>query len=312
MITDKAAVPSQTEHRFASLQVCRYLVNNHPWNNALNCIGRKVKMAAQFQIMSDLHLEAPVAYVSFEIPVRAPYLALLGDVGDSRGTGLIDFLSLQLKKFEIVFFLLGNHEPYHSSWADVKKRVNVFAKAVTQRKKNGEQLGKFIFLDQTRYDISEYVTVLGCTLHSYILDHQLESVNMGHNDFCNIEDWDVRLHRETHLSDLKWLNEQVRSISQTEPKRKIVILSHHCPVVGDPANNPRYTKSPSNSGFSTDLSAEECWTNPNVKLWAFGHTHFNCDYKDEKTGKQVMTNQKGTHSAGARGLPFKKERVVTI
>ena len=59
----------------------------------------------------------------------------------------------------------------------------------------------------------------------------------------------------------------------------------------------------------TNLEREECWTNPRVKMWAFGHTHFNCDFEDKLDGetgtetstetstgtrtKRVVANQKG-------------------
>jgi hypothetical protein len=45
--------------------------------------------------------------------------------------------------------------------------------------------------------------------------------------------------------------------------------------------------------------------NPRVKMWAFGHTHFNCDFEDKLDGetgtetsagtrtKRVVANQKG-------------------
>jgi Calcineurin-like phosphoesterase len=267
-------------------------------------------MAAQFQILSDLHLETPPAYDVFSIPTRAPYLALLGDIGDFSKAGLMNFLTEQLAKFEIVFFLLGNHEPYHGSWSDVKAKLTAFARGIAQRRTKEQNLGQFVFLDQTRYDINNYVTVLGCTLYSNILDDQLEHVSFGLNDFYHIEDWDVHLHRKEHQSDLKWLNERVRSISESEPQRKIVILSHHSPVFGGQATNPKHAKSLYTSGFSTDLSAEQCWTNPAVKLWAFGHTHYNCDYKDQKTGKRVMTNQRGYYFAQSVG--FDAEKVVTI
>jgi Calcineurin-like phosphoesterase len=267
-------------------------------------------MAVQFQILSDLHLESPPAYDIYEIPPRAPYLALLGDIGNSISNGLIDFLAKQLTKFEIVFLLLGNHEPYHGSWQDVKARVNAFSKTVVKRRANGEALAQFVFLDQTRYDVSEYVTVFGCTLHSHVLDDQLEHVSFGLNDFYLIKDWDVPAHRQAHLSDLRWLNEQVRSISRSDPHRKIVILSHHCPVFGGQASDPKHAKSLYTSGFSTDLSAEDCRTSASVKVWAFGHTHFNCDYSDAKTGKRVMTNQRGYYFAQSPG--FDAEKVVTV
>jgi Calcineurin-like phosphoesterase len=267
-------------------------------------------MAVQLQILSDLHLEAPAAYDVYKIPPRAPYLALLGDIGDSRSVGLIDFIAQQLTKFQIVFFVLGNHEPYHGSWSAVKARLKAFADGIAQRRKKEKSLGQFVFVDQTRFDISDTVTVLGCILYSYILDEQLEHVSFGLNDFYHIEDWDVHLHRQAHQSDLQWLNDQVRQISESEPQRKIVILSHHSPVFGGQATDPKHAKSLLSSGFSTDLSAEECWTNSNVKVWAFGHSHFNCDYKDEMTGKRVMTNQRGYYFAKSPG--FDVEKIVTV
>jgi Calcineurin-like phosphoesterase len=269
-------------------------------------------MAAFFQIMSDLHLENPAsAYSIYTIPPRAPYLALLGDIGDSAKPGLTEFLLRQLPNFEIVFFLVGNHEPYHSSWAVVKAKMTAFEKGITQRRKNGAKIGRFVFLDQTRYDISSYVTVLGCTLYSNILDQQLETVSMGLNDFYHIDGgWDVHKHRRAHAADLQWLNEQVRSISQEDPKRKIIIMTHHSPVYGGLATNPRHAGSMLASGFATDLSTEQCWRNPSVKVWAFGHTHFNCDYRDEGTRKRVVTNQKGYYFAQAAG--FDEEKVVQV
>jgi hypothetical protein len=130
------------------------------------------------------------------------------------------------------------------------------------------------------------------------------------NDFYHFKDWDVHLHRQAHSSDLKWLNKQVCSVSQAEPDRRIVIFTHHSPVFGGQAADLKDTKSSFTSEFSTDLSGEECWNNPRAKLWAFGHTHYNCDFKDETTGKRIMTNQRGYYLAQAGG--FYKEKVVTV
>lgn len=47
---------------------------------------------ASFQILSDLHLEAPKAYDLFDIVPKAPYLALLGDIGNVKDDGLFIFL----------------------------------------------------------------------------------------------------------------------------------------------------------------------------------------------------------------------------
>jgi uncharacterized protein (DUF779 family) len=59
-----------------------------------------------------------------------------------------------------------------------------------------------------------------------------------------------------------------------------------------------------------DLSAQPCWITPAVKLWAFGHTHFNCDFVDGRSGKRVLTNQRGYARSQSEG--FDVEKVVKI
>ena|SRR5579859_561396 len=74
------------------------------------------------QVMSDLHLESGSGYDTFVIEPRAPYLALLGDIGNTRDDKLYKFFETQLRRFQKVFFLLGNHEPYYSSFPKSKEK----------------------------------------------------------------------------------------------------------------------------------------------------------------------------------------------
>lgn len=254
----------------------------------------------RIQVLSDLHLEAPSAYDIFDIPPGAPYLALLGDIGNTKDDALFTFLEAQLRRFEIVFFLLGNHEPYHSNWTLAREKVKKFALEMNDRNETG--LGKFIFLDQTRYDISTEVTVLGCTLYSNVTEAQKEHVSFGLNDFYHIEDWSVEAHCEAHRGDLDWLNDQVAQIAMAEPQRKIVVFTHHSPTVDARAVDPNRANSPISSGFVTDLAAEECWRSPSVCTWAFGHTHYNCDFVEEETGKRVIANQRGYYFSQAKAF----------
>jgi hypothetical protein len=86
--------------------------------------------SVQFQLLSDLHLETPLIrpqYTTFKIPPRSRYLALLGDIGYATSPALFDFLQKQLQNFQIVFFLLGNHEPYGTTFPAAKARFAAFA-----------------------------------------------------------------------------------------------------------------------------------------------------------------------------------------
>ncbi|KAK2811165.1 hypothetical protein FQN50_002262 [Emmonsiellopsis sp. PD_5] len=265
---------------------------------------------SQIQILSDLHLESPPSYDQFSITPHAPHLALLGDIGWVKEPGLFDFFRRQLASFETVFFLLGNHEPYFSSWPRARAQLRSFEDEMNQQFQQGEIRGRFVFLDRARYDLSQSVTILGCTLHSNITSEQDHRVRYGTIDFYRILDWSVEGHREAHREDLAWLNEQVDSMSCSEPERKIVILTHHSPCLDRRAMDPRHARSAVSSAFVTDVSNEACWKSQSVKVWAFGHTHFNCDYEDKEAGKRFVTNQRGSHFGLSKG--FDEGKVIRV
>ncbi|KUJ14450.1 uncharacterized protein LY89DRAFT_589772 [Mollisia scopiformis] len=244
------------------------------------------------QIASDLHLEAPKSYDLFNIIPKAPCLALIGDIGCIKDREYLTFLEKQLRNFKIVFLILGNHEPYHSDWESTKRKLKQFERDIGTKHQK-ENLGSLIFMDQTRYNISPNITVLGCTLFSNVLPSQAKDVSFGLNDFYNIDGWTVEEHTQSHIADFQWLNAQVKSIAELEPKREIIILTHYSPTIAPKATDPAHSQSKISSGFSTDLSGEFCWTSGNVKAWAFGHTHFNCDFVDGVNAKRVLTNQRG-------------------
>lgn len=258
-----------------------------------------------FQILSDLHFEAANHYDEFHIPPRAPYLALLGDIGnfEKHEARYTAFLRRQLARFRAVLLVLGNHEQHRSNWYFVKKTLERLQAAVQERRQRGEALGEFVLLDQTRYDIDvdgdgdgegpaggERVTVLGCTLFSHIPPKAKKAVSKRVGDFRCIRAWDCDLHNAAHASDLQWLNAQIQALQGSG--HKAVVLTHYSPTIDDRAVEPRYRCNAVRSNYATDLRLHPVWQSEVVKLWSFGHTHFNCDFMDQ-TGKRVYTNQRG-------------------
>lgn len=82
----------------------------------------------RLQLLSDLHLEierGDTPLYTYDFPQTAPNLALLGDVGWTRDDRLFDWLDIQLARFERVFFVPGNHEPYGSSL--VSQSASIFS-----------------------------------------------------------------------------------------------------------------------------------------------------------------------------------------
>ncbi|OHW95871.1 ser thr protein phosphatase [Colletotrichum incanum] len=159
---------------------------------------------ASIQIVSDLHLSHR-HYDNYHIAPKAPYPALLGDIGCVKDAGFISFLDRQLSEFRAVFHVLGNHEPYGSSWDDIRERLHTFQETNQQRRREDASaaLGEYVLMYQREYSMLDAnITVLGCTLFSHIPNSKLTTVSNGLNDFRAIDDWTVEEHCKRHNEDL--------------------------------------------------------------------------------------------------------------
>jgi hypothetical protein len=262
------------------------------------------------QIVSDLHLEVPVSYDAFDIPPRAPYLALLGDIGNvaKHKLDFFGFLRRQLRQFRVVLFVPGNHEAYHSTWQETQVMLCDFESEVL----GDTSLGKFVLLDHAAFripDSSRNIIMLGCSLFSFVPPEYEQHVSIGLNDFSNIGGWTVKAHNAAHKRSLEWLNARVAKLEQ-ENDVEIVILTHWSPSQDPRAVEARYRGSPITSAFSTDLAGERCFRSGKVKLWAFGHTHYNVDFLFERDGAagplRLLANQRGSYFAQAKSFDVEK------
>ena len=273
--------------------------------------------------MSDLHFEtSPIGapYADLEIRPQCTWLVLLGDINLVTYPPFFSYIDRQLRQFETVFYVLGNQEYSHGGeYAEAVDALHDFENNLARRRtweseniENSERLGNFVFLERTRYDCSKYLTILGCTLFSDIKTEQPDSSLVHFPDSLWDMMWHRCIHQELHDRDLHWLNSEVSAIASNEPQRSIIIFTHYSPTTLNAARDPRYRKGPiqRHPALMTDLSDEICWTCPQVKLWAFGQTHFNCDFTDPQTGKRVFTNQRG-YPQTAR-LTFDPEKVVEV
>ncbi|KAG6876118.1 hypothetical protein C0992_000914 [Termitomyces sp. T32_za158] len=205
----------------------------------------------KIQILSDLHLEIErtsstpgCEFYSYDIPVRAENLALLGDIGWTVDDRLFEWLEVQLKLFKTVFFVSGNHD----------------------------------------------LTILGCTLWSALNPDDLDILSWSLTDFRRINSFNPDAYVDLHKADLAWLNSTIASIARDEPERHIVVFTHHAPTK-DGTGDPKFNDGPTDSAFVTELTGEECWESRKIKLWAFGHTHWCCDF--DRNGIRVYANQRG-------------------
>ncbi|KAG6893421.1 hypothetical protein C0992_010046 [Termitomyces sp. T32_za158] len=166
------------------------------------------------------------------------------------------------------------------------ERLNAFA-----TKTNADpSLGTFVYLNRTRHDISPDLTILGCTLWSALNPDDLDILSWSLTDFRRINSFNPDAYVDLHKTDLAWLNSTIASIARDEPERHIVVFTHHAPTK-DGTGDPKFNDGPTNSAFVTELTGEECWESRKIKLWAFGHTHWCCDF--DRKGIRVYANQRG-------------------
>ncbi|KAF8653548.1 hypothetical protein AX16_003911 [Volvariella volvacea WC 439] len=252
--------------------------------------------ALRIQLLSDLHLEIERFpredsddLYKYSFPAKAKMLALLGDIGWTRDDRLFEWIRIQLTKFKTIFFVRGNHEAYRSTIAESEERLTQFATTIEKERETSSKLGRFVFLNRTRFDISKTVTILGCTLWASLNPDDLEILRWALSDFRTIADFNPTVYRFLHEQDLAWLNSTVQQIANDEPDRRLVIFTHHAPTVLG-TSDPMYLDGPTSSGYATELVEQPCWGS-NVKVWAFGHTHWCCDFVRE--GVRVVSNQRG-------------------
>lgn len=276
----------------------------------------------RFQIISDLHLETPLSSPAYEyfsgpsnFPLEADNIFLLGDIGLISDTQpLLNFLRSLLRRSALlkVFYVLGNHEPYRMTLENALDKASSWETTLTK-----EFGPRFHLLNRTRIDISPTLTLLGCTLWSQIPaahQHEVAAALKDINEKHGIWDRSILDHNADHAVDLAWLNETVTAIENNESDREVIILTHHSPTTDPRANNKRFPpERVMNSAFRTDLSGERCWRSSNVKVWAFGHTHFSTQFVHacgEGKRKLVVSNQKGYAYEEGKGIWGMKPVVI--
>lgn len=225
--------------------------------------------SGKIQIISDIHLE----YISNvkDIPIikkYAPYLAILGDIGDAYKPNYEYFLKLQSEQFEKIFIVLGNHCFYN------KKKT--YLEILNQIKEVISRFNNIILLNQDTYDISENTTLIGCTLWCDIDPN----IQFAINDFRYItlsinktndhrESLDIDTYKKWHFSDLEFIKKSIEYFKNTN--KKLIILTHHAPsrIMAGKYFNSKY-----DSAFTNDL--EYLFINP-IIAFASGHIHSNVD-----------------------------------
>ncbi|KAF2181354.1 hypothetical protein K469DRAFT_262313 [Zopfia rhizophila CBS 207.26] len=274
-----------------------------------------------FQIISDLHLSHDFQYLTFHIPVTAPYLILAGNIGRLIDyEAYLSFLIRRSQLYERVFLVLGSLE-FHG--------IDIPAGLELGRKMEAEDRlkGKLVLLDRRRFDIPDTsISLLGCTLWSRIPSSAESAVRKKIPEFDKeqgIKDWSVAKHNAVHQIDLKWLKGEVdanrrfagsftstpdsnafggltdsyTSSPSSSGNRTLIVITSFAPELRD-ALQPWQIDSPWSSAYGTELLRGWDWSG--VKLWVCGSTGRTGEFK--KYGVKVVSNQRGMVGEEVKGL----------
>ena len=265
----------------------------------------------QFQVLSDLHLDHESQYLTFHIPVAAPYLILGGNIG--RLADYDDYLSFLVRRcnlHEKVYLVLGALEFHGIGWMEGLQLAHKMEQDPVTK-------GRLEVLYETRADVpGTNITLLGCTLWSRIPEADTAAVMRKIPEFDEergIKDWNIKEHNSEHKRDYKWLLEELKKAQPTTKPaggaatatpaappaapREVIVITSFAPDLSD-ALEPWQVDAPWATAYGTNLLAKGNWVG--AKMWISGTTGRTCEF--EKGGVTVVSNQRGRKGEDVTGL----------
>lgn len=273
---------------------------------------------SQLQYISDLHLETLHKYHPQrppKIPVHAPYLAILGDLGNPLLKNYFRLLQYTNQKFDGVFIIGGNHEyGYNNEMLHVEKTIYNMTK----------QLERVHYLNNSCYRLIDKERninhiILGSTLWSKISSkhgnkQQINGLTFNGKPVTNevlnrlherdrkwLEHHLLYFRKNYHLSKQKTNAFSIEKDFITSPFPEILVLTHHLPsyslIPEYYLNHPYWSQRL--DFFASDL---DHLILPPISHWLCGHSHTTLSH--HVNGIPVHIN--------ALGKPYLTPQVKTI
>jgi hypothetical protein len=229
-----------------------------------------------FYVFSDLHLEKKS--FNTDLITEQEYnestiniCILAGDIGNPQQESFWTFIDQVCKIFDLVLFVAGNHEYFHSCIE------------LTNSLLKSRETDKFKVLDKDGIYFPKIDTlILGCTLWSYIPKNAVWNVVKNISNYKAISNFTIEKNNSLFVDHLKFIETHLK---QSTAKTKIVI-THHAPLI-KPCIKSMYLNSLSLHSYATNIPDI-------VKLanyWIHGHTHYSLNTIHENC--HVVSNQFG-------------------
>jgi predicted phosphodiesterase len=226
------------------------------------------------QVFSDIHLEFHKDFPKIER--KADVLFLAGDIGKINHKNYEEFIQYVNDTWEQTYYVLGNHEFYHSKKTHIRLLVDyqeLFEKFVNVT----------LVLPGQEYYYKGF-RIIGSTLWSYAHDKYtncFKKIRMNHptsHRKCPIT---LEYHNTLYENHLEFL--------KTNIKNKTIVLTHY-PVIQYGTSHPKFenqnqqVKDMFANNIVNELDVEYC-------VFIAGHTHYSYDF--EYNGNRFISNQFG-------------------
>lgn len=254
-----------------------------------------VEYVPQFQLMSDLHTE--FCEDSYRIHPQAKHINLLiaGDLGTVRAKYRYHrILSVLCEAYKTVTLVAGNHEYYGYNI----NRVDEFLVEMESMFDN------FTYLNKNHTTI-DGVHIIGCTLWTDFGNSKenREFCEAGMNDYKKIRygtttvPYDKLLTSKDTLAfnheHREYIFNTIGKIRGNDPDAKILVLTHHAPLLESCWSNPNRIKE-YDTGYANDYRELLSQYKPN--MWCHGHIHEAKTYTYESTCVKCEPTGYITHS----------------
>lgn len=251
-----------------------------------------------FQIYSDIHIEQWNKMP--EIPIKARYLILAGDICQINHPLFYSFLNYCSLNWEKTFYVPGNHE-YYSHKKNMNELEFEYKYRIEERYKN------IYYLNNSFIQLDDEINIYGSTFWTYSPFNTTQQAKTYINDYNVISYFKQELNKVVSL-DISKVNQLSKDSFNklqeylNETNKKTIVITHF-PPTRTWTSNPKYLaqKRLSNLYFAWSDDTLEKFNLNNVSAWISGHTHWSYDFN--QNGIRLIGNQLGYKSEiGNTGL----------
>lgn len=239
----------------------------------------------QMDIISDIDLEYYNEPIDFDkiLPRKSEILAAIGDICRLHQWNKIRaFFDHCCRNYKVVIYVLGNHE-FHAPYNDKGMRINELK---TKLRIVLKEYPRVYLLDDSAIQIGNSI-IHGSTLWSQVTDEAKCYLKPMYLTSCkygvSTHEWN-ELHRRALISIRKSI------MIARYWGHDLILLTHYAPTFRGTIEG-KYRDDPYNRLYCTELSP--LFAIPEIKVWVFGHTGYNCDYYMH--GTRIVSNQYKTN-----------------